>query len=206
MHFMLTGTSVAAAGVAGAVASSWRKFPGLDPASVKAILATRGLQDEFTGTVPNPRWGLGKLCLTLSAQTGLPDFRDIDSGLRLGAAFPNPVRQLTRVPLHLPEAGRIRVAVYDVSGRLLRGLHEGFLPAGEHVFTWDGRTDQGSGGGLGPVLRGGHQPRRSPEPGGDPGALTAGFPRHPGPDSPARASSRSISLAAPGRSGRHPRV
>ena len=33
--------------------------------------------------------------------------------------------------------------MYDLSGRLIRTLEQGTLPAGEHLARWDRRTDEG---------------------------------------------------------------
>jgi flagellar hook assembly protein FlgD len=37
----------------------------------------------------------------------------------------------------------VRLAVYDVRGRLVRTLHDGPAAAGEHVYTWDGADEGG---------------------------------------------------------------
>ena len=45
--------------------------------------------------------------------------------------------------LRLPNATTAEVGIYDVSGRLVRRVHAGALPAGELQFSWDGRDDAG---------------------------------------------------------------
>lgn len=64
-------------------------------------------------------------------------------------AYPNPFRAGTSVRFALPEAGRTRLAVYDVTGRLTRALAEGEFAAGPHEIRWDGRDEAGR-----PVARG----------------------------------------------------
>jgi len=63
--------------------------------------------------------------------------------LDLGPAHPNPFNPSTSFDLSLPREGRVTVEIFDVRGRLVRTLHEGTLPAGDHVMTWDGRTEDG---------------------------------------------------------------
>jgi hypothetical protein len=57
----------------------------------------------------------------------------------LGTNFPNPFNPATTIPVSLPEAAEIRLAVFSLLGEEVRLLREGILPAGRHWFTWDGR-------------------------------------------------------------------
>lgn len=57
--------------------------------------------------------------------------------------YPNPFNPETSVRFDLPQAGPVRVRVYDVAGRLVRDLLRQTLPAGAHVLAWDGRDDAG---------------------------------------------------------------
>jgi uncharacterized membrane protein len=43
----------------------------------------------------------------------------------------------------LPSAQHVRLAVFDLRGRMVRTLFEGSSAGGEHVVSWDGRSDQG---------------------------------------------------------------
>jgi flagellar hook assembly protein FlgD len=43
----------------------------------------------------------------------------------------------------LPSRALTTVVLFDASGRMLRRLHDGDLPAGETPFSWDGRDDTG---------------------------------------------------------------
>ncbi len=56
----------------------------------------------------------------------------------LGAAYPNPSSGAVTVPLVLPEAAEVSVAVFDVLGRRVAVLHDGRLGAGEHTFDLNG--------------------------------------------------------------------
>jgi hypothetical protein len=56
---------------------------------------------------------------------------------RLLTASPNPFNPATRVPYYLPAEQYVRLAVYDVSGRLLAVLVDAVQPAGEHAVEWN---------------------------------------------------------------------
>ncbi len=57
--------------------------------------------------------------------------------------FPNPFNPVTTIMFSLPEKGDIHLAIFDVSGRLVKTLHDGVMDAGKYKATWDGRSDAG---------------------------------------------------------------
>lgn len=64
--------------------------------------------------------------------------------------MPNPFNPTTRILFDLPAQSLVDLEIYDVRGRLVRTLHQGSLPAGRHVYTWDGtdHRDRGVGSGV----------------------------------------------------------
>jgi hypothetical protein len=62
---------------------------------------------------------------------------------RMYPASPNPVAVRTVVAFDLPASSRVRAALYDVSGRLVRILADEPLPAGKHQRAWDRRDRSG---------------------------------------------------------------
>jgi hypothetical protein len=61
----------------------------------------------------------------------------------LHANRPNPFESVTQLVFDLPERTAVRVAVYDVRGRLVRRLADRAFEAGVHTLSWDGRDDNG---------------------------------------------------------------
>lgn len=57
--------------------------------------------------------------------------------------YPNPFNPSTRIPFSLTAGGSVRLEIFDTSGRHVRTLLDGELPAGEHLLEWDGRDAQG---------------------------------------------------------------
>lgn len=56
---------------------------------------------------------------------------------------PNPFNPATTYRFQLPEAGPVRLDVFDSAGRLVRTLVDDVRDAGPHAVTWDGRDAQG---------------------------------------------------------------
>jgi hypothetical protein len=63
--------------------------------------------------------------------------------LSLAQSFPNPARAGAAIAFELPRAGEAHLALFDVAGRELRRLAEGWHPAGAHTVRWDGRDHSG---------------------------------------------------------------
>ncbi|MEZ5066033.1 MAG: S8 family serine peptidase [bacterium] len=63
---------------------------------------------------------------------------------QLAQNAPNPFHGSTMISLALPKPGNARLAVYDVTGRLVRTLVNGEMKAGVHRIHWDGRDERGS--------------------------------------------------------------
>ncbi len=63
---------------------------------------------------------------------------------RLCRNVPNPFNPTTTIRFELPRESAVSVAVYDVSGRLVKVLADGEYPTGEHEVTWSGRDTDGN--------------------------------------------------------------
>jgi hypothetical protein len=57
---------------------------------------------------------------------------------------PNPFNPSTTISFSLPQAGRISLAIHDITGRLVDEPARGFYPAGTHSVVWDA-SDRASG-------------------------------------------------------------
>jgi hypothetical protein len=66
------------------------------------------------------------------------------AGLMLDRNCPNPFGPSTAIRYRLPEDGHARVAVYDMTGRLVTTLMDAVRSRGEHTVHWDGRDARGS--------------------------------------------------------------
>jgi aminopeptidase N len=62
---------------------------------------------------------------------------------RLIGNVPNPFNPRTEIGYYLPDELSVRLAVFDVSGRLIKTLVDGTRPAGDNTSTWDGTDRSG---------------------------------------------------------------
>ena len=65
------------------------------------------------------------------------------AALALSQSTPNPFHASARIAFGLPRAGQVRLQLFDASGRLVRTLLDGEVPAGFQSVVWDGRTSAG---------------------------------------------------------------
>jgi flagellar hook capping protein FlgD len=75
-----------------------------------------------------------------SAQTAVSETPSV-TRFALMATSANPVRGAAGLMLLMPEAGHVRVAVYDVNGREVAVLADEAFGAGRHPMTWNTNAD-----------------------------------------------------------------
>ncbi len=64
--------------------------------------------------------------------------------LELGQNYPNPFNPETVIGFAMPDAGDVRLEVYDLLGRKVDTLLEGSMNPGAHQVRWDGLNQQGA--------------------------------------------------------------
>ena len=65
------------------------------------------------------------------------------SSFELGPAMPNPFTTGVSLSYNLPQASRVRLAIFDTQGRCVRVLVSGLKEAGRQLVRWDGRDGFG---------------------------------------------------------------
>ena len=67
----------------------------------------------------------------------------LPSAVSFLGARPNPVVERTRFEFDLPAVSRAHLEVFDLSGRRVRDVADGWFPAGRSGVSWDGLDAQG---------------------------------------------------------------
>jgi len=79
-----------------------------------------------------------------SIGTGVESWSAPAAPIRLYPARPNPFNPHTVISFRLDQAGPVRLALFDVQGRLVRELLRGERPAGLTDVAWDGTDARGT--------------------------------------------------------------
>jgi hypothetical protein len=72
--------------------------------------------------------------------------------IRLEKPMPNPTRSGSSIGFTVPRSMHVDLAIFDVTGRLVRKVVEGIRDTGEYVAEWDGRTANGDRAASGPYF------------------------------------------------------
>jgi photosystem II stability/assembly factor-like uncharacterized protein len=84
-------------------------------------------------------------------KSNLPDFGIPDgvprnntvSALTEPQNYPNPFAKTTAISFDLPHSGNVKVSVYDIMGRLIQVIENGYLEAGSHTVGFTGNVPNG---------------------------------------------------------------
>jgi hypothetical protein len=68
---------------------------------------------------------------------------DLPKSISLAQNIPNPFGTGTKISYSLPEKSNVSLAIFDISGRLVKNLLEGEMEAGYHTLHWDGSDNKG---------------------------------------------------------------
>lgn len=72
------------------------------------------------------------------------------SSIALPTAFglsqnsPNPFNPTTTIAYALPQAGDVKISVFNILGQNVKDLVDGYMPAGNHQVVWDGKDRSGA--------------------------------------------------------------
>ncbi len=83
------------------------------------------------------------LMWTVDDGTASVDPGAVDGQTMLTGVHPNPSNSLTTLSFALKLEGRVKIGIYDLTGRRLNVLSDQKFAAGPHTLTWNGRDSQG---------------------------------------------------------------
>lgn len=116
-------------------------IPGLDEAIGGFRTFYRCAVDP---TFDCPDLPLGSLA-DLGSEETRSDASQTAGTFKLNQNVPNPFNPVTEISFQVPSGGAdVSLRIYDVSGRLIRTLADGYEPSGTRSFSWDGTDNSGN--------------------------------------------------------------
>ena len=135
-----SGTSFSCPITAGAVGLLVQGHPGWTPQDVIDAIHSTSTQSGSPDTLMG--WGILQVSDAMySAPLDVPD--DVIGGAAPVWSAPNPFAPGTLLHYIVPERSRVRLTVFDASGRVVRRVVDGVLDAGPHEVSWNGRDEDG---------------------------------------------------------------
>jgi len=122
--------------------------------ATRLIESTSGDGRTMSAFDPSPAcWSLGELRYEIQRQTAANSWEtlastsvripDTEVTTSLGQPRPNPFNPSTTIPFATSRREKVRLSVFDVSGKLVRTLCNQFYEPGPHSVEWDGRDRKG---------------------------------------------------------------
>jgi hypothetical protein len=109
--------------------------------AVFAIVSTP-FEGELSATATDPDGSTSELSACFTADI-LETDAEVPMVMMLPVGHPNPMRTSWALSFAIPEVTPVDARIFDVTGRLVRELHQGSLPAGAHRVAWDGLAEGG---------------------------------------------------------------
>ncbi len=76
--------------------------------------------------------------LVMEPATGVEEENGLPAVFSIGTPYPNPVIEILSIELGVPAGGgQVNISLFDISGRCVETITNGFVEAGEHTLQWD---------------------------------------------------------------------
>ena len=143
------GTSASLPHVVGCAALILQISPGITPDDLSSILFNGALADEFTGDVPNDKWGYGKLRVydSISNSDIVVNVHEDSKPavFSVSSCYPNPFNSKTSFDISIVNnrKANLYISVYNILGQKARSFSHSVESPGAVTITWDGKSDSG---------------------------------------------------------------
>lgn len=114
--------------------------PEIDPSLIEASGEIVLVASWFGGGGGYSSYRVGFVALS-GVATSVADNGSAPAAARLHGPSPNPFNPATTLRFDLPEAGPVRLAIYDLAGRRVATLVDGHRDAGRFDAVWNGKGD-----------------------------------------------------------------
>ena len=95
-------------------------------------------ESEYYGLSPDI--GAFEYCPTQDCDDDLSNEEILPTSYNLSPAYPNPFNPVTNIEFSVPHYDKVSISIYDISGRLVTTLANGYFNPGHHSITWDANS------------------------------------------------------------------
>ncbi len=82
---------------------------------------------------------------TVQSPTAIIEFdNSVPTVFELSQNYPNPFNPTTKISFSLPDAGNVTMIIYDINGKKIAEIANGYHQTGRYTYEWNGKNDFGS--------------------------------------------------------------
>lgn len=105
------------------------------------------IANDGSNGMHNAAFAVDVLVKSIKAIGGTIDVKDVKLGVRkysLDQNYPNPFNPTTTIKFSVPEAGVVKIKVYDAMGNLVKELYNQYVQQGNFNAVWNGTDIRGN--------------------------------------------------------------
>ena len=148
-HLIQIGTSQATPHVTGVAALLLQITPSLTAVQLKSALTSTAKSDANTGSVPNFRWGFGKMDAFDAANSVVTSVEQISLAapkkFELHQNYPNPFNPSTTIEFELLQGEIVKLQIFNVMGEeVARLIDDQRMSPGHYRIRWNAISSTGT--------------------------------------------------------------
>ncbi len=116
----------------------------LDTIAIWDSLQTQSFEIPIEKSVEDVQFDPVNWVLKQATETDIKiaDVVNLTSKFQLYQNYPNPFNPETHIPFSIDTSGNVELVIFDINGRKIRTLVDGFFNKGD-IVKWDGTNDDG---------------------------------------------------------------
>jgi aminopeptidase N len=93
---------------------------------------------RVTDSSSTPQTDDQEYTVVITDGTGIDEEPRTPTDFMVVGNYPNPFNSSTVIKLELPEAGQVRIDIFDILGKQIQTLYDGYMNAGHSEVVWNG--------------------------------------------------------------------
>jgi hypothetical protein len=93
---------------------------------------------RVTDSSSTPQTDDQEYTVVITVRDGIDEEPQVPVDFMVVGNYPNPFNNSTVISLNLPEAGMVKIEIFDILGKQVNTLFDGYMNAGINEVTWNG--------------------------------------------------------------------